>query len=170
MAQSTAQASRFGFLQGLSLLFLLLLVPVALSNHTGGAASGILIFLVIFFFPGYLLLTLASKLRGSLRIVLSSVFGITCVTTAYDIFSRASIGAYFPYLIAALSVAGMILFVQQSQTIANVDALDRGVVRNCPGRLRHRRERGCPLLEKRPILKWRVRFLRTRWLRTISTT
>src|SRR5882672_1186270 len=114
MAQSTAQASRFGFFQALSFLILLLVIPVALSNHAGSTASGILIFFIVFFFPGYLLLTITGKLRGSLRIVLSPVFGIACVTTAYDIFSRASVGTYFPYLVAALSVAGVFLFAQQS--------------------------------------------------------
>jgi hypothetical protein len=117
MAQSIGQASRFGFFQGLSLLFLLVLVPVALSNHAGGAASGVLIFLVVFFFPGYLVLTITGKLHGNLRIVLSPVLGIACVTTAYDIFARASIGGYFPYLMAAFSVAGIILFAQQRRQL-----------------------------------------------------
>ncbi len=115
MAQSAGQASRFGFLQGLSLLFLLLLVPLALSNHAEGAALGILVFLVVFFFPGYLLLTLSSSLRGSVRTLLSPVVGIVSLTTAYDIFARASIAAYFPYLSAALSVVGMVLFALQAR-------------------------------------------------------
>ena len=115
MAQSIAQASRFAFLQAISLLFLVLLVPLALSNHMGGAASGILIFLVVFFFPGYLLLSLSSSLRGSVRTVLSPIFGIVSVTTAYDVFARASLGAYFFYLLAALSVVGMVLCALQAR-------------------------------------------------------
>jgi hypothetical protein len=116
MAQSIGQASRLAFLQGLSLLFLLL-VLVVFSNDLKGTASGILVFLVVFFFPGYLLLTFSSSLRGSLRIVLSPVFAIVSVTTAYDIFARASVATYFPYLIAALSIAGMVLFAQQSRNV-----------------------------------------------------
>jgi len=117
MAQSIGQASRFEFLQGSSLIFLSLLVSLALSNHVEGAASGILVFVVPFFFPGYLLLTLSSSLQGSIRILLSPIFGIVTVTTAYDIFARSSVAAYFPCLIAALSVAGMVLFVQQSRPL-----------------------------------------------------
>jgi hypothetical protein len=115
MVQSIGQASRFAFLQGSSLIFLLLLVPIVLSNHPAGVVLGILVFVVIFFFPGYLLLTLASSLRGSLRNVLSPILGIVSVTTAYDVFARASMGAYFPYLVAALSVVGMVLFVVEAR-------------------------------------------------------
>jgi hypothetical protein len=115
MAQSTGPASRFAFLQGLSLIFLVLFVPLVLSNHAEGTALGILVFIVMFFFSGYLLLTLSSSLRGSIRILLSPIFGIVMFTTAYDIFARASIAAYFPYLVAALSVGGMVLFVQQTR-------------------------------------------------------
>jgi hypothetical protein len=113
MAQSTGPASRFTFLQGSALIFLSLLVPIFSSNHPEGAALGILLLVALFFCPGYLLLTLSSSLRGSLRSVLSPVFGIACVTTAYDIFARASIAAYFPYFVAAISIAGMALLVQQ---------------------------------------------------------
>ncbi len=117
MAQSIGQASRFAFLQGLSLLFLLLLVPLALSNHVESAALGILVFAVIFFFSGYLLLTLSSSLRGDLRTLLSPVFGIVIGTTTYDIFECASIGGYFPYLIVVLSVVGMFLFIRQGKPL-----------------------------------------------------
>jgi hypothetical protein len=115
MAQSIGQANRFAFLQGLSLSFLLLLVPLVLSNHPKSAALGILVFAIIFFFPGYLVLTLSTSLRGGLRTLLSPVFGIVMITTVYDLFARASIGAFFPYLVAVLSVAGMFLFTQQSK-------------------------------------------------------
>jgi hypothetical protein len=49
MAQSTGPASRFAFLQGLSLIFLVLFVPLVLSNHAEGTALGILVFIVMFF-------------------------------------------------------------------------------------------------------------------------
>jgi hypothetical protein len=117
MAQSTGQASHSAFLQGLSLIFLLLLVPLLLSNHAEGAVLSILLFFVMFFFPGYLLLTLSSSLRGSARIVLSPIFGIVCITTAYDIFARASITIYFFYLVAALSVAGTAVFSRQARHV-----------------------------------------------------
>jgi hypothetical protein len=118
MGQNIGQASPFTLLQGSLLIFLLLLlllVPLALANNPGGAVLGILVFVVIFFFPGYLLLTLLGKLPGGLRAVLSPVFGIVSITTAYDIFARASVGAYFPYLVVVLSAAGMILFALQAR-------------------------------------------------------
>src|SRR5713226_7829796 len=115
MAQNIGQASRFTFLQGSLLIFLLLLVPIVLSNNPEGAVLGILVFAVIFVFPGYLLLTLLSRLPGDLRTVLSSIFGIVSITTAYDIFARASMSAYFPYLVVVLSAAGMVLFALQSR-------------------------------------------------------
>jgi hypothetical protein len=110
MVRDIDQASRFPFLQSALLIFLLLVVPVVLSNNPEGAAFGILVLVVIFFFPGYLLLTLLGKLRGSVRTILSPIFGIVSITTAYDIFARASIATYFPYLVVVLSAAGMILF------------------------------------------------------------
>jgi len=115
MAENKGQANRFAFLQGSLLIFLLLLVPLVLSNNPEGAVLGILVFVVVFFFPGYLLLTLLSSLPGSVRIVLSPVFGIVSITTAYDIFARASMSAYFPYLVVVLSAAGMVLFALQSR-------------------------------------------------------
>jgi hypothetical protein len=115
MVQDIDQATRFAFLQGSLLIFLLLIVPVALSNHPAGAVLGILVFVVIFFFPGYLLLSLVGKLPGGVRILLSPVFGIVCVTTAYDIFARGSVAAYFPWSVAVVSAAGMILFAVQAR-------------------------------------------------------
>jgi hypothetical protein len=115
MVQNISQASRFAFLQALSVIFLLLLVPLVLSNHPEGVILGILAFVVVFFFPGYLLLTLSSSFRGGAQTVLSPIFGIVSVTTAYDIFARSSIDAYFPYLVIALSVVGMVLFILQAR-------------------------------------------------------
>ena len=115
MVQDIDQASRFAFLQGSLLIFLLLLVPIVLSNNPTGAALGVLAIVVVFFFPGYLLLTLLGKLSSGERTILSPVFGIASITTAYDIFARASIAKYFPYLVVILSAAGMILFALQAR-------------------------------------------------------
>jgi hypothetical protein len=113
MVDKIGQASHFAFLQASLLAFLLLLIPVVLSNHPEGAILGILVFVVIFFFPGYLLLSLLSRLQGGVRTVLSPVFGIVSITTAYDLFARASIALYFPYLVVVLSAAGVMLFARQ---------------------------------------------------------
>jgi len=162
MAQSIGQASRFEFLQGSSLIFLSLLVSLALSNHAESAASGILVFVVPFFFPGYLLLTLSSSLQGSIRILLSPTFGIVTVTTAHDIFARSSIAAYLPCLIAALSVAGMVLFVQQSRQLRTLThwtpkgacghrGRDRGWQGGgCPEQSKSRQESAAPTSRSRP--------------------
>jgi len=109
MGHNISQAGHFAFLQLSLLIFLLLAVPLALSNHPVGAALGILVFVVVFFFPGYLLSTLLSGLSGDIRTVLSPIFGIVSITTAYDVFTLTSIAAYFPYLVVALSAVGMIL-------------------------------------------------------------
>jgi hypothetical protein len=113
MVHNLDQASNFEFLQGSLLIFPLLLIPFSLSNHPEGAVLGILVSVVIFILPGYILLTLLSRLPGSVRTVLSPTFGIVSITTAYDIFARASIAAYFPYLVVVISVAGMILVALQ---------------------------------------------------------
>ncbi len=113
MVDNIDQASHFASLQASLLIFLLLLIPLTLSNRPEGAVVGILVFAVVFVFPGYLLLTLLSSLPGGLRTLLSPVFGIVSITTAYDIFARASMAAYFPYLLVVLSAAGMILAALQ---------------------------------------------------------
>jgi hypothetical protein len=115
MSQNSVRASRFALLQVSSLIFLILLVPLALSNHPVGAALSILIFVVIFFFPGYLLLTLLGRLSDGIQILLSPVFGVVVITTAFDIFARTSLGAYFPYLVVMLSMAGMVFFARQAR-------------------------------------------------------
>ncbi len=109
MVRNIGQFRHFAFLQGSLLILLLFLIPLVLSNHPGGTVLGLLVFVVVFVFPGYLLLTLLSRLPGGLRIVLSPIFGIVSITTAYDILARASLAAYFPYLVIVLSAAGMIL-------------------------------------------------------------
>ena len=109
MGHNVAQASHFAFLQVSLLIFLLLAVPLVLSNHPIGAALGILVFAVLFFFPGYLLLTLLSRRPSDVRTLLSPILGIVSITTAYDILTRTPIAAYFPYFVVVLSAAGMIL-------------------------------------------------------------
>src|SRR5208282_5809677 len=109
MVHNIGQANYFAFLRSSLLIFLLLIIPVVLSNHPEGAVVGLLVLVVVFVFPGYLLLTLLSRLPGGLRILLSPIFGIVSITTAYDIVARTSWAAYFPYLVVALSAAGMIL-------------------------------------------------------------
>jgi hypothetical protein len=114
MVQDLGQASRFASLRGSSLIVLVLLFPLVLSNHPEGVALGILVFLFTFFFPGYLLLGPWSRSLGGFRTILSPVFGIVSITTSYDIFARASLTAYFPYLVAGLSVGGMVLFARRA--------------------------------------------------------
>ena len=50
-----------------------------------------------------------------MRLVLSPILGVVSITTAYDIVARASKAAYFPYVVVALSTAGMVLFVMQTR-------------------------------------------------------
>ena len=111
--QNISQPTPLAIFQASLLIFLLLLVPVVLSNHPEGSVLGIFVFVVIFFFPGYLLLTLLGKFPAGLQILLSPIFGIVTMTTAYDICARASIASYFHYLVVALSVAGMTVFARQ---------------------------------------------------------
>lgn len=119
MVRNIGQTGRFALLQSsapIFLLFLLFLAPVVLSNHPAGTILGILLFVVLFFFPGYLLLTIFSRLTGGLRILLSPVFGIACITTTYNVFALASIAAYFPNVVAVLSIAGLVLFVPRARS------------------------------------------------------
>jgi hypothetical protein len=109
MVQNTDQPSRSAFLQLSLLIFLLLLIPIVLSNNPKGAIFAIFVFVVLFFFPGYLLLNIMGRLPGGFRTLLSPIFGIVCITTAYDIFARVSTATYFFYFVVALSAAGMIL-------------------------------------------------------------
>ncbi len=115
MVHNIGQASPRARLQVLLLIFLLLFIPLALCNRPEGAVLGLLVFVVVFIFPGYLLLTLLSSLRGGVRILLSPIFGIVSITTAYDILARASLAAYFPYLAIVLSAAGMILVARHTR-------------------------------------------------------
>jgi len=91
-------------------LFLLLLTPLALSNHPAGTAFGGLALIIAFFFPGYLVLAAAREISPSLRLILSPTFGIASLTTLYDVFARASVGTYFFYFALVLSIAGILFF------------------------------------------------------------
>ena len=115
MAQNIGPSSRFVLLRGSWFIFLLLFVPIAFSNHPGGALAGMLLLTVVFIFPGYLLLKLASRDIGFVGIFVGPVFGIAVMTTGYDIFARVSIAASFPYLVAAISLAGTILIVWRAR-------------------------------------------------------
>jgi len=118
MVQDSARGSRFAPLRVALFILPLLLVPLVWSNDPLGALTGILLLGVMFFFSGYLLLSVLGELRGDLRILLSPVFGIVSVTTAYDMFARASLAGYFPYLVVALSAAGIVLFALQIRRTA----------------------------------------------------
>lgn len=115
MVNNAGRINHSAVLQSLLLVFPLLLIPLALSNRLEGAISGVFTFAIIFFFPGYLLLNLLAKLPSDLRILLSPIFGIASITTAYDICARASLAASFPYVVVSLSAAGIILFARQTK-------------------------------------------------------
>jgi len=116
VAQSSAQNS-FTSLKFLLVVLLgfLMLLPLVLSNGPVGATLGILSLILLFFFPGYLLLSLVSKLPDGLRLLLSFVFGIASIATAFDISCRASMTGYFYVLVAVLSTAGIILIALRSK-------------------------------------------------------
>jgi hypothetical protein len=86
-----------------------ILLPLGLSNRPGGFVVGILCFAFLFFFPGYLLLTVAGGLEDDLQVLLSLIVGMTGVTTAFSLFARAAAVPYFFGSLAALCIAGMAL-------------------------------------------------------------
>ncbi len=96
------------------LLFLLLATPLALSNHPAEVAWSGFVFIIISL-AGFFLLSLLIKLSAGIRLLLSPVFGIACLTTAYEIFAHASMGAYYPYLVLALSASGTFLLIYESR-------------------------------------------------------
>jgi hypothetical protein len=116
MVHDIGQASQFRVLLVSALIFLVLLVPLAVCNHPGSAALGIFVFVLTFFLPGCLLLTLLTRMPTALRTLLSPIFGIVSITTAYDILARASAPTYFPYLVVVLSAAGMILLAFETKS------------------------------------------------------
>lgn len=113
MGPSPDRATNFQLVLGSLLTFLLLIIPLFMSNCPAGAALGVLFLVIIFFFPGFLLLKLLSNLPVGFRIVISPIFGIASIVTAYDIFARASMTSYFPYVVLVLSAAGMVLAALQ---------------------------------------------------------
>lgn len=69
---------RFGLL---CVLFVLLVIPLALSNHPAGTALSGMVFVFFFFFRGYLLLVASGTVRQGIDFVISPVVGIVCLTT-----------------------------------------------------------------------------------------
>jgi hypothetical protein len=90
---------------------LLVLTPVALSNRPKQAILGILALILLFFFPGSLLMSFLRMPIGVPRVLVGLVLGIVSVTTAYDVSARVSMGVYFPYLVAVFSLAGIALLL-----------------------------------------------------------
>jgi hypothetical protein len=97
----------------LLLILILLSVPLVLSNNFSGSVSAILLLAIVFIFPGYLFLNLLGEPPSGLRMLLSPVFGIVTITTAYDIFSLSAKDAYFPYYMVFLAAAGIVIFALQ---------------------------------------------------------
>jgi hypothetical protein len=110
-------------------LLLLILIPLLLSNRPADTAFSGLVVILTFFFSGYLLLAATRTISGSLRILLSPIFGIALLTTLYDVFARASLGPYFFYLALVPSVAGIILFARRVRhDVASWSVEDRQAV------------------------------------------
>src|SRR3954468_10620933 len=109
----TSGATFSGRLATFCLLPLLLLIPLVLSNDPASTALSCLVAIAVFFFAGYALLAVIGELPSTLRFFLSPVVGMVCLTTAYDVFARASAGAYFFFLAAVLSVVGVVLFASR---------------------------------------------------------
>jgi len=119
---------RSAFLQILLFIVVVLVIPLALSNSFEGTLCGILVFVLTFVFPGYLLLSLFGKFQDGLLFFLSPVFGLATITTAYDICARVSMAAYFPYVAITLSAAGIALFVLRASSISSLGKLMYGAV------------------------------------------
>src|ERR1700745_2613399 len=103
-------------------------VPLVLSNNPAGAACSGLI-LVAFFFCGYLFSVFVGTVPAIVRFAISPVLGILCLTTAYDVFARASLGTGFLYFAGSLTVAGVILFARRvSDDLASWSAEDSRAV------------------------------------------
>ena len=123
MVQSPGQASRFALLLLQLLLVLAVIVfPIILSNNAKGTISVLLFSILLFFFLGYLLVSLLGRFEGPLRAFISSVLGVVTVTTAFDLVARMSIAIYFPYLVVAVAAAGIVMFVLDARQWTTLSA------------------------------------------------
>ena len=91
-----------------------------------GAAMGMVLLLLFFFFPGYLLLSFAGKFDPPLRLILSFIFGIAAVTTVCNLCARASGGIYFFYFVVLVSAAGIFAMVLRNTFWREVQSAPRG--------------------------------------------
>jgi hypothetical protein len=131
MAPDVNRGQRLLFAVASIVVRLLFLIPAELSDSPKEAIPGTLVLVLLFFFPGYLLMSLLRVSTGALRILLSFVLGMVSVTTAYDISTRLAVGRYFPYLVAVLSCAGIAVFLQQvmrSSALLHWRRQDYGIV------------------------------------------
>jgi hypothetical protein len=116
--QDHLEGSRLAIWPSLLLPVALILIPLSLANNATGLLAGFLLLAVLFFFPGYAFLSLLGTPDGPLRILLSPVFGIAIIVTAYDVSVRLSIGTHFPYVAAVFSCAGLLLLLSHLRRIA----------------------------------------------------
>ena len=91
---------------------LMFAIPCLLANSLYGAILGFVLFAVVFFLPGYLILFLLGG--GSVRCspYVAFVFGLGLVTTGYDIAARGDWNSYFAYLLILLSAGGLLVFAR----------------------------------------------------------
>src|SRR6476620_2533770 len=109
MAQNADQSPRSIFAV-ISLVILMFAIPLALSNRPTQSILGTLTLVLLFFFPGYFLTSVLRISSGTTRVLISPVFGIASVTTAFDLSALFSLGTYFPYVVAPFTCAGIVLF------------------------------------------------------------
>lgn len=102
----------------LLLVFTCILVPLALANSRRGLLAGILVLGFLYVFPGYALLSISKAAEGPLRLLLSPIFGIVTMVTAYDVSVRLSMERFFPYAAAVFSCAGLLLLLRHLRRIA----------------------------------------------------
>lgn len=107
------------------LLAVLLVVPLTMSNSPRGTAMGVVFLFLLFFFPGYFLVSLVSMIDRTSQVLLSFVFGIAAITTVFDFFTRSRSSSYFFYMVPLLSAAGMILMVLQTRFPSDSEPFSR---------------------------------------------
>jgi hypothetical protein len=104
---------------------LLVILPCVLAQDAAGLLIVFLLFLVVFAFPGHLILTLLGGGAGRYSPAIAFVFGLEFVTTAYDILARAGDDVAFAFVLSALSFGGFLLFVRsRMQAKAQDDAVE----------------------------------------------